>query len=218
MCTSWCVRWIWFGESYGFIFVRFSVSMRVQILCNVCERCVLRASENAIVCDDILWPVRFWVDQIPIAAGSRWYATEPFLCTSVSRTLSVMCTCEDFSVTVRRRRRDSRFVTAVRASRLWEIVLSLHRHTHKVFCVRIESSSRNCSASRSCSARSRSARICSASRSCSTRSCFAGWLPHLRNMTWLRCNPSECMPHSLHTYWELRPRSWSPRSRTDDHH
>jgi len=90
-----------------------------------------------------------------IAAGSQWYATEPVLCTSVWRTLSVMCTCEDFSA--RRRRRDSRFATTVRASRLWE----------------------SCSASRSCSARSRSARSCSASRSCfveghdASRSCSA---------------------------------------------
>ena len=130
-----------------------------------------------------------------------------------------MCTCEDFSV--RRRKRDSRFVTAGRASRLWEIVLSLHRHTHKVFCVRIESSSRSCSASRGCSARSRSARSrCARSRSvrsCSARSCSAGWLPHLRNMTWLRCHPFEGAPYTLYTYWELRPRSWRPRSRTDDH-
>ena len=72
----------------------------------------------------------------PIAAGSRGYATEPVLCTSVWRTLSVMCTCEDFFAS--RRRRDSRFVSTVRASRLWE----------------------RCSASRSCSARSRSARTC----------------------------------------------------------
>jgi len=99
-----------------------------------------------------------------------------------------MCTCEDFSV--RWWRRDPRFVTAVRASRVWEIVSSLHRHTHRVFCVRIESSWRSCSASRSCY-----------TRSCSARSCSA----------------RGCSPHSLHTYWELKPCNWSFRSGTDDH-
>jgi len=71
----WYVMWT--------VVVSLSVTVRAQNSSDICEWCVLTESEVSIVCDDIPVTDCLWGKSNPIAAGSRWYATEPFLCTSV---------------------------------------------------------------------------------------------------------------------------------------